>query len=145
MSTIHNDLPGMPEALGAHRRIDAGLTWLRDNRTPAQLDAGERRLIRIAATEYLPALERIAETDRRTLLRHRSDTKRRLMRGVNVAGTRADDRWVQLLAEFEVLTDACMTHYPGHPHGPMNRVLGRIGLAVRPERYDAPACVQEAA
>lgn len=142
MSTIHNDLPGMAEALEARRRIDVGLTWLRAHRKPGELAAGERKLVRITAREYLPAVRQVAEVDRLTLLRHRSDTKRRLQRGVDVTGERADDRWVQLLAEVEVLTDALLVGCPGHTRGPLNRILGRIALAVRPEGCDARTHVE---
>lgn len=132
-ATPHNNLPGMTEALAARHRIDRGLTWVREHRKRNELEAGERRLVRIATSEYLPALVTISKIDRRALLQHRSDTKRRLNRGLHVTGQRADDRWVQLLAEFEVLTDAL---HLGRPGSPLPAILDRIDLAVRPERYD---------
>lgn len=148
MTAIHNDLPGMTEALAARRRIDDGLTWLRNHSRPREIERGRVKLVKIAARDYLPALARIAETDRRDLLRHRSDTKRRLSRGMDRTGERADERWVQLLAEFEVITDALMLGQARHPRQPLVQLLGRIEAieaAIRPEHSDSPARVEAVA
>lgn len=111
--------PSIPEldALGTlpelHRRIYAGIDWLRShNHDAAVFATGEARL-NIVADKYLSALEAfrvrnpIAEIERQI-----ADIESRLDVGWERTGDAATDRFVQLLTVHEILVNAaCASTY----------------------------------
>lgn len=89
-------------------RINAGIAYLqKHSNDPARFAKGRSRLVHLCVEEYRPALTDLAAfTPRRDLHHRRMQLKRRLHVGMTRDSEKAADRFIELLTQYEVLTDA---------------------------------------
>lgn len=120
-SESHTDIAGLADCLKERRRFVAAL----DKRDQ---EHARRRLVR----GYLPALAELAAgADPERIAADVAALVERMDRGLTYTGDdqeRADDLFVELLAEYEVLSDALNLAHEGTPQHPASYLLERVSL-----------------
>jgi hypothetical protein len=115
---------------GLHVRIGDGVGYLQGNcRKPARFDKGRIRLKNLYVLEYLPELRILAAIVSEGLLRAmRAAVERALEAGSRSSkrGPRVDDRYLELLRQYEILTDALRLADPDPRQQPWERLKARI-------------------
>lgn len=120
----HTDIAGLADCLRERRRFVAALD-------KGDQDHARRRLVR----GYLPALAELAAgVDPERIAADVAALVERMDRGLAYGGPereRADDLFVELLTEYEVLSDALNLAHEGTPRHPASYLLERVSLRCR--------------
>lgn len=129
--------PITPTLRTLHTRVGLGFVYLQTNRAnPNLFHQGRTRLESIVVKRYLPALNAmLAEHGRDAIAAQLAHVEGRLGTGATLLGKaqtqRIDDAYIELVHEYEILTDACQVGQ--HPDTYLNRFFDRVeGIQKQP-------------